>query len=201
MSKQGVRLLCVAAVMGIPWRPAVNAAEPEESSVAPAPQGISAPADSMFRPGDFKSLGRLAVPAGATVTFHTGDEGAPDGPDYPPEWMILGSFPNNNAKELLSFPYVDEKALSPWTVKAAGAAKWWRWAPGRYGSLDLIMIPFSQKANCAAYAFTRVHAAEDCEATFLLGWDDGIAVWLAGKEVWRSETAGGNQMKMRLRDV
>ena len=43
------------------------AAEPEKPA-SPAAAG------SIFRPGDFKSLGRLAVPAEGTVTFNTGDE-------------------------------------------------------------------------------------------------------------------------------
>jgi alpha-mannosidase len=121
---------------------------------------------------------------------------------FVPSWLVAGSFEKPGATSVLSFPFLVEEDLAPSVREKLGDKGWSRVEPGsRF--VDLLAQDFRVKTNCAAYAFTYVHAKDAGAAKLLVGSDDGVAVWLNGERVWfndvqRGHTAGEDVVKVRF---
>ncbi|NUO80063.1 CehA/McbA family metallohydrolase [candidate division KSB1 bacterium] len=103
-------------------------------------------------------------------------------------WQVLGPFPYKG-EHGLEMKHSVEKQIYPNAMYLNSAGKRIRWqkAPAPIGGLmDLIKI-FGAYEKANAYASTEFTAAASGEMLFLLGSDDGVAMWLNGKEVHRND--------------
>ena len=61
--------------------------------------------------------------------------------------------------------------------------------------VNLLEVFAQYHSDSVAYALTYLHAPEDTEASLAFGSDDGIAIWLNGKELHRHEIGRPYQTK------
>lgn len=120
--------------------------------------------------------------------------------DFPPEaktgylvdWLLAGPFEavGGPGGEASFDPAPDDRlAAKKWFIFKAEATP----AAGGYpppGAVDFAAAGI-RGDDSAAYAFVRVKSPEKRRAVLRLGSDDGIAVWLNGREVFRNETVRG----------
>lgn len=103
-------------------------------------------------------------------------------------WQIAGPFFYKKEHGLDVFHTI-EKRFSADALYVNGRGKRIRWqktAVPAEGVIDFIPIyGATEKAN--AYAYTEFTALTSGEMLFLLGSDDGVAMWLNGKEVHRND--------------
>lgn len=106
----------------------------------------------------------------------------PPNPDAPfvRRWLLLGPFDTTNAASVTP-EFIDESAASPLAGEtSAGHA----WTPIRIGAR---LVDFRSALGCgenaAAYAFTYLHAAQDCDAVVWLGADNQSRVLLDGRVI------------------
>ena len=107
-------------------------------------------------------------------------------------WDLLGPFPAPTYYEALEKPWIDEKQ--------AGEIPVGGWRPYRC-SAEVPVVDFAAAfaaafagqpcENAAAYARATLHAGAPARVWLRYGSDDGIAVWLDGKEVAREAVARG----------
>ena len=97
-------------------------------------------------------------------------------------WWAVGPYPKDSN---LSQPFPPEIDPDPSaSVAAIAGPEDLRWRPvptGDYGKVDLA-VPFGRAAQ-SAYAMTYVYATDDRVATFLLGGDDDVRLWVNGHVV------------------
>jgi alpha-mannosidase len=107
------------------------------------------------------------------------------------EWLMIGPYPSQERSQVLNWPYLPEKDLAPSPDEQIGMYTWKKVAATGI-LVDLFQVGFPTVNYHAAYAFTYLYAKESGKANLLLGSDDGIAVWLNGKEVWRNDIQRGH---------
>jgi len=98
-------------------------------------------------------------------------------------WLVCGPFRQAgiaDALGLFDIPFGPEKP--------GQAVQWKAMPPGDIANLSGL---FPGEMNCVAYLKTRITAPEDCEATLLLGSDDGVKAWLNGAVVHRNNVDRG----------
>lgn len=108
-------------------------------------------------------------------------------------WMVAGHFENSEAKNLFNGEYGPElefDANGQWQGKA-GMTGWQAREASESGYLDLSGIDGATAPASVSFAQTWLHAAEDVEALYAMGSDDGCRLWLAGEEVYRDTTQHG----------
>ena len=107
-------------------------------------------------------------------------------------WQLAGPFFYKKEHGLDAFHAI-EKGYSAQALYVNNKGKRIRWqkvATEADGAMDLIKVyGATEKAN--AYAYTEFTALASGEMLFLLGSDDGVAMWLNGKEVHRNDAHRG----------
>jgi hypothetical protein len=100
-------------------------------------------------------------------------------------WMVIGPFPNEDGAGL-NVAYVNEQTVGlSEPPKASGdeAPQWRQVRASPGGILDFASV-FSPNTSVVAYAACVVVSPDDRDARLLLGSDDGVKVWVNGKQVW-----------------
>ena len=116
------------------------------------------------------------------------------------EWLMVGPYPIHERSLVLSWPFLPEKDLAPSPDETIGGFSWKKVDATGF-LIDLFQVGFPTVNYHAAYAFTYIHAQEESRAKLLLGSDDGIAVWLNGREVWRNDIQRGHTARADQAEV
>ncbi len=96
------------------------------------------------------------------------------------EWFVCGPYPNLHDKGL-------DEVFAPETATSFDRAltvTQWKRATARDGVLNLTPL-FQPSANIVAYATVQIVSPDERDTALLIGSDDGVKVWLNGKEVHR----------------
>ncbi len=110
---------------------------------------------------------------------------------YIPEWMVIGPFPNKRLSDILRFGidsvYAPEKVINyeqTYTGKGDQRLSWKKYKTPESGYFSLWdkVKPYE---FAITYAHTYVYAPENKQYTLWIGSDDGIKVFLNGKELHR----------------
>jgi alpha-mannosidase len=117
------------------------------------------------------------------------------GDGYIREWLLLGSFPRDDAATRLSAPGLpDESAVAP---KPGDPAEGFAWkaftASDATADLASNAVGFSYRTNAVAYAFAYVHCPADRTAALRLAGTGGLAAWVNGERVWFNEGGGAGE--------
>ncbi len=108
-----------------------------------------------------------------------------------PEWSVIGPFPNprrfGEDRRGLDSVYFPERSVELQREYPAGPGKVLRWTPIRtpddgYVALHDKMIP---NERVVTYAVTFIHSPEETKTTLHIGSDDGVKVFVNGREVFR----------------
>lgn len=112
-----------------------------------------------------------------------------DGQGFIRNWLILGVFPNDNDKGIDVDFLKTEAAHEPVADGTVDKRKWavhdspdWKIDFYRVSQLK-IQKP---KENIVVYAACLVQTTEFVASEFRMGSDDGAAVWVDGKQVWKN---------------
>ena len=107
-----------------------------------------------------------------------------------PEWSLIGPFPNPRDQELvrqgLDIAYPPEKDLDlskTYTGVDSQKVSWQQVKTPRSGRVDLYM--FDPYEMVVVYALTYVYSPKDQNRPLMLGSDDGVKVFLNGKQIHR----------------
>ena len=109
------------------------------------------------------------------------------------EWVVVGPFPNPDTKTSLATDYGPEDGVDlakSYTGKGGAEVKWQTAKSGVDGILDFTAV-FTDHENAVTYAAVIVTSPDDRKTDLLLGSDDGVRVWLNGKEVWNNPVDRG----------
>lgn len=122
------------------------------------------------------------------------------------DWQILGAFTDAEAGAWARVGPAEGRTAPDYTrvfKEGEREIKWTRPlnAAGT-GIVDLLAL-LKPNENCYAYAAATVLVEKDCEGLLLLGSDDGITVWLDGREIHRNPAQRGvkpdeDRVKLKL---
>jgi len=116
--------------------------------------------------------------------------------DFATDWMLLGPFPNPDDKGLdidyLNGWQPDGQPGLTYTDKDNQQIEWKRTGtqPDRYGYLNL-QQSFTNNVDSVAYAYTWVKSPKTSLRRIWVGSDDGLRMWVDGKEVLYSHIHRG----------
>lgn len=116
------------------------------------------------------------------------------------DWLFIGPFANPDGKGL-DVAYPPEKGVD---VKASydgrdGKTGWQKFSnPTGRIMVDTLLEP---KENCVVYGACIVDAPQAGPYQLLVGSDDGVKVWVNGKEVWRNQIERSMQVDADKIDV
>jgi hypothetical protein len=100
------------------------------------------------------------------------------------EWVVVGPFPNGGKG--LETVYPPEKEIDLKSRHLGRDNKVISWQALREPSGRILLNEIiSPKDDCVVYGACIVEPPEAGRYTMLLGSDDGVKVWINGKEVWR----------------
>ena len=141
-------------------------------------------------------------------------------------WLVLGAFNAKDAKTALDEAFVpDESALSPAEGEKAGDLAWRpegqpdyrdaftpenihknRYGPYSLGGSAVRFYTLSGKgANTVSYAHAYLYARSAGKVCVVVSHEDGMKVWVNGKEVYRSDRAFRNwyfyEVDLSIRDL
>lgn len=91
------------------------------------------------------------------------------------DWLVCGPYTKPGVASALAVFDV------PFGPEQPGEAV--QWKPLPRGDMADLATFFPSQVNCCAYLKTQIIAPEACDATLLLGSDDGVKAWLNGKVV------------------
>lgn len=103
-------------------------------------------------------------------------------------WMVLGSFPNDFAKEYGPEQGVD---FAKSYKQPDGMDLAWKPAFSAADGLVNFLTLLNPNQNVCAYAAVYVKCPTARKATLATGSDDGIRAWINGKDVLRNDTSRG----------
>jgi len=124
----------------------------------------------------------------------------PSGPrQYIQDWLLCGPFTANRKSGLMDIRPFDESAAAPKAGTEAGGHKWFKYtrpadiAKRSYPAQEAVdFLTAGIKGEYGvAYAFTNIWSPAATRAVLQAGSDDGIAVWLNGKQCLRHELMRG----------
>ena len=119
------------------------------------------------------------------------------------DWLVIGPFQGNNTESLLKKSYIkDETGIIPSQGAKYADKMWHHETADQYGKLDFVDLNYSGE-YCAVYSHVYFYSPKEKNIYFHLGSDDGIAVWLNGKQifckqVFRGWKADDDQVLARL---
>ena len=105
---------------------------------------------------------------------------------YPEEWQVIGPF-ENEGDTGLNVPFAPEEKvdLNESCIGKGGKQIQWHQLPAEgNGYIDLIKIT-EDKDHSLAYAYVSIQSSENFKTALFFGSDDGAAIWLNGKEIYR----------------
>jgi len=120
------------------------------------------------------------------------------------DWLVLGTFPNDDADTLLTAPYVeDEASTAPWAGMPAAGREWRLQHAGDAGNLNFAGMGFDETESCAVYAQAYVRSDEERNVLVLVGSDDGVMLRVNGRvvhanKVWRGWKMDQDRVVARL---
>lgn len=102
------------------------------------------------------------------------------------DWLVLGPLPNPEDKGL-EIDYLhgwrgEGNPSGTYTAKGGAEVNWKGAQANPDGYLDFTSL-FTDTTNAVAYAFTRVNCPEAGRRRIWVGSDDGVRMWVNGKEV------------------
>ncbi len=105
------------------------------------------------------------------------------------QWLVLGSFPlyERRRGHWLNNGYPCEPQFAPREGDAFDGRKWKRYQGEHLDFLNP-SLAFTHRAKCFAYAATYLYSPRRQNVRLMIGSDDGVAVWLDGKQVHYVET-------------
>jgi hypothetical protein len=122
----------------------------------------------------------------------------PDAAGFIRNWLLLGIFPNQGDGGLDRDYLGGETRAAPrggGRVDFEGGVREWKGGSSPEAGVNLhafnLGIPNAQ-TPCVAYAFCLVQVEADVEGDLRIGSDDGIAIWIDGREVGRVHQHRGN---------
>lgn len=174
-------------------------AEKDARKIAAATESLGGAYLSKIDGADYegfkKDIGGLFPPGGEQTKFILDALTAFDAKrSLHKDWLVLGAFTDQKAGAWeVAGPQAGKTQPDFTAVFKEGERmiKWLRpFKDGTFGIVDLAAL-LKPNENCYAYAAATVVADKDAEGVLLLGSDDGVTVWLDGKEVHRNPTARG----------
>ncbi|MBI2297525.1 MAG: ThuA domain-containing protein [Armatimonadetes bacterium] len=102
---------------------------------------------------------------------------------YIRRWAVCGPFPNDGHAGFAK-AYPPEEAIDVMAeYQGAGGRVGWRACDANDGLLDLRALCPNQPENGAAYAYVTIVSPAERDCELWLGCDDGVRMWLNGKEL------------------
>ncbi len=112
------------------------------------------------------------------------------------DWLVLGSFPNQDAVTRLSQDCLGgEGAVSPRGGEVVQGRQWLLYhSPREFIDFLWSDFEFEARERCVVYAAFFVQSPEPQRVHLLVGSDDGIAVWCNGHRVHFADVVRGLQV-------
>jgi alpha-mannosidase len=113
--------------------------------------------------------------------------------EYIRDWLLCGSFGNDDSKTRLTQDYLNGEA----TIHPSGAEvmgeKTWVVYHSRRSHLNFLddMLGFRPSEKCVVYCCVYVYSPKDQPASLAVGSDDGIVVWCNGAKVHQLDVVRG----------
>jgi hypothetical protein len=83
-----------------------------------------------------------------------------------------------------------ETSIYPYTGYTSNSKSWVKATAGSTGKVDFA-AGFNNPTNCAGYAHVYFYSAVNQNLYLLMGSDDGIKVWLNGKNIYTNDVYRG----------
>ena len=109
-------------------------------------------------------------------------------PDYIRSWLICGPF--EDAK-LETEPFKNEAEIAPQAGKTSGGKVWKIYSPLENKLNFEEQEAFGPYDNCVGYAYIEVKSPKKKELRLFLGSDDGLKVWLNGRNILTNDIPRG----------
>jgi tetratricopeptide (TPR) repeat protein len=105
-------------------------------------------------------------------------------------WLVIGPFDNVGGSGFFK-AYPPEQSIDLHATYQARGTKigWAELNPDSYGAFVDLEEVLDDNQWAVAYAFARVHSAQETQAQLRVGSDDDVKVWLNGKEVLSTNVA------------
>ncbi len=113
--------------------------------------------------------------------------------DYVRDWLLLGTFPNPEARSRLTRDYAGgESTLSPRGGESIAGRQWLLYH-SRKDFIDFLWadFDFAVRERCVVYAAFFVQSPNQQAVRLLLGSDDAIAVWCNGLNIHTADVVRG----------
>lgn len=112
---------------------------------------------------------------------------------YVRDWLVLGTFPNAEARSRLMTDYVGgESVLAPQGGEVAAGRQWLLYhSPREFVDFLWSDFDFTARERCVVYAAFFVQSPGRQSVRLLVGSDDAIAVWCNGLNVHTAEVVRG----------
>jgi alpha-mannosidase len=109
------------------------------------------------------------------------------------DWLILGTFPNLDARTRLTQDYVGgESSLSPRGGEIVSGRQWLLYhSPREFVDFLWSDFDFAARERCVVYAAFFVRSPGPQSVRLLVGSDDAIAVWCNGNNVHTADVVRG----------
>ncbi len=100
------------------------------------------------------------------------------------QWLVLGTFPNDDSQLLLSTDYLSgEKKVTPSSGDNLIGKEWRTETIGEAGNINFNQMGFNQTEYCVAYTHIYVHSEREENVLVHIGSDDGVSMFVNGKLV------------------
>jgi hypothetical protein len=107
------------------------------------------------------------------------------------DWLVAGPFNDPDGKGL-EIEYAPETKVDPAAKYEGRGGKVIKWQKVSNPKGIIVLDDlFNPKDNLVAYGTVVVNSPEERTHTLLLGSDDGVKVWINGKEVWKNMVLRG----------
>ncbi|MDD5439815.1 MAG: ATP-binding protein [Candidatus Omnitrophica bacterium] len=104
------------------------------------------------------------------------------------DWYFIGPFSENHVDEEFEEAMVSDTDAGKMHMTQQGIERHWQrpYGYGDYGYVNLNSV-FQPATFADGYALTHIYASEAREVLFKVGSDDGIVIWLNGRNVWDNQ--------------
>lgn len=164
--------------------------------------GESQPIKAIFRLSVPTSSGRTAIALRETLRFEgieiTRGAGIGFGHDFIRKWRTIGPFENlKNRGTDLVYPPEEKIDLDAAYEGLGGTVGWKEVTATERGYIDL-KLEYEQNTNCLAYGAVWIYSPRSEPVVCASGSNDGIQVWMNGREVFRYREERGAEPESDL---